>query len=66
MYYTAHLLAGYFMKSGMSDLNFFDLPNLNWMENPKKMVRKRKHGRFFQKKAKNDRILAFLTKMSIF
>ena len=35
----SHLLAGYVMKSGMSDLRFFDLLYLNWMENPKKLVR---------------------------
>ena len=60
------LPAGYFMKSGLSDLRFFDLLYLNWMENPKIFVKKKKNGRFLPKIAKNGQILAFLTKMSIF
>ena len=37
------------MKSDMSDLRFFDLLQLNWMESPKIFVRKRKNGRFLPK-----------------
>ena len=62
-----HLPAGYFMKSGMKDLRFFDLLHLHWMEGPKKLVGKRKiTGRFWQEIEIIDQILAFLTKMSIF
>ena len=42
----------YYMKSGMSDLRFFDLLYQNGMESPKKLIRKRKNGRFWPKIAK--------------
>ena len=36
------------------------------MENPKKLVKKRKNGQFLPKIAEIDQILEFFTKMSIF
>ena len=56
--FMSTLPAGYFMKSVMSDLRFFDLLFQNWMENPKNGSENKKWAVFYRDLQKFDQILA--------